>query len=205
MTRHWRTRARYRRPMDAAWTEFLRGANGPEHAAQVYADVDELAASVAAAIAVGFASGQPALVIATHAHWQTFAAHLRACGWDPERAADDGLLVVADAEDVLQAVMNGHGPDAGRFEAVVGSLVDDLAARFPAATIRAFGEVVDLLCARGQPAAAVALEELWTALARRHRFSLLCAYHADVLAGGHRSELLSEVCRVHDQVLLPSA
>jgi hypothetical protein len=150
--------------MDAAWIEFLRGGVTPQHAAQVYGDIDELGASVAGYLAAGFAVGEPAIVVATPEHWACFAEQLAGCGWDAEKAMEAGLLQVVDADSLLE------------FELTVGALVESVAERFPDTTIRAFGEMVDLLCERGQPAAAASLEDLWNDLARRKRFSLLCGY-----------------------------
>ena len=80
--------------------------------------------------------------------------------------------------------MDGDRPSAEQFEAVVGGLMDQVGARFPNRRIRAFGEMVDLLCERGNPSAAAALEELWNRLARRRSFSLLCGYRIDVFDRG---------------------
>jgi hypothetical protein len=181
--------------MDATWIEFLRGRGEPEHAAQVYADIDELAASVAGYLASGFADGEPAVVIATPEHWESFSEHLAGCGWDGRRMELDGLLVRADADELLACFMSGTHPDPELFEQSVGVIVEQVARRFPGTTIRAFGEMVDVLCERGQPAAAAALEDLWNDLARRHRFSLLCAYRQP-------AESLSEICRSHTRVLV---
>jgi hypothetical protein len=191
--------------MDESWLRFLRGANGAEHAAQVYADADGLAATVAAYLAVGFATGEPAIVIARAEHQALFADHLVGCGWDAERVEADGLLVRADADALLERLLVGTAPDAARFDDVVGGLVATLADRHPGRTIRAFGELVDVLCERGRIAAAIALEELWNELADRYRFSLLCGYHGRLLDGPTGEGALAEVCRVHAQVLLPTA
>jgi hypothetical protein len=186
--------------MDAAWVEFLRGANGAEHAAQVYESADELAATVAAYLAVGLATGEPGILIARAEHRPLFESMLAGCGWDVDRVLADGLLVIVDAEETLVGFLGSTGPDPERFDAVVGGLVAAAAARHPGKRIRAFGEMVDVLCERGRVAAAGALEELWTGLATQHRFSLLCAYHRRVLDQG----ALAEVCRIHTQVRLPA-
>jgi hypothetical protein len=180
--------------MDAAWFEFLRGHGKPEHAAQVYAEIDDLAASVAGFLSAGFADGDPAIVIATPEHWDCFSEHLAGCGWDAAKVERDGLLVRLDAEAILATFMAGTHPDGRLFEENVGAAVAELAARFPDRTLRAFGEMVNLLFERGQPAAASALEDLWNDLARRYSFSLLCGYrqHADGLA---------EIFRSHSRVL----
>jgi hypothetical protein len=186
--------------MDAAWVEFLRGANGTEHAAQIYENADELAATVAAYLAVGLAAGEPGLLIARAEHRPLFESMLAGCGWDVDRALADGLLVAADAEETLARFLAATGPDPERFETVVGGLVATTAERHPGKRVRAFGEMVDVLCERGRVAAAVGLEELWTGLAGRHDFSLLCAYDRRLLDGG----ALAEVCRRHSQVRLPA-
>jgi KaiC/GvpD/RAD55 family RecA-like ATPase len=180
--------------MDATWMEFLRGNGAPEHAAHVYAELDDLAASVAGYLATGFADGDPGLVIATPEHWESFAEHLAGCGWDAERAVRDGLLVLADADTVLASFMSGSHPDPHLFEATVAALLTGIADRFPGRTVRAFGEMVDLLCERGQPGAAAALEDLWNELAQRYRFSLLCGYR-------QHDGTMPEICRSHTRVL----
>ena len=66
--------------MDRAWAEFLKAPDEPGHAVQVYAEPDELAESVAAYLAAGFAAGDPAVVVARAEHFELF----RRCS--PQRA-----------------------------------------------------------------------------------------------------------------------
>ncbi len=68
---------------------------------QVYAELDELAESVAAYLATGFAAGEPAVVIATRDHQETFDRFLAGAGWDPEVLAEAGLLLTLDADETL--------------------------------------------------------------------------------------------------------
>lgn len=181
--------------MELEWLAFLRHSHAGEHAVQVYDDVDQLAASVAGYVAAGLADGDPALVVVTPENWERFAVALVGCGWDAKKAARDGLLEVADADSVLDSIMVDASPDAALFEQVVGGLVDDVGARRPERTVRVFGEMVDLLCARGRLAGALELEELWNGLAAARRFSLLCGYHGQGLGAG-----LAAVCAVHTRV-----
>jgi hypothetical protein len=90
--------------------------------------------------------------------------------------------------------MSGSHPDPQLFEENVAALLAGLADRFPGRTVRAFGELVDLLCERGQPGAAAALEDLWNELAQRHRFSLLCGYR-------QHDGTLPQIRRSHARVL----
>jgi hypothetical protein len=183
------------------WRDFLRGSASCGHGAQIYADVDELAASVATYFASGFESGEPALIVATPEHRGRFGDRLAAAGWDVARLEQEGLLVVRDAEVLLSQILAGEHPSASAFERVVGGLLDELAERFPDREIRVFGEMVDLLSERGQTEAAVSLEELWNSLAWSRRFSLLCGYGLDVFDRESQVATLPEVCRTHSHVL----
>jgi hypothetical protein len=187
--------------MEAAWTGFLQGSGPAAHAVQVYRDVEELADSVTRYLAIGFDLGEPAVVISTPAHWARFAERLAVSGWDAERIEESALLFRADAETTLAAVMQGGRPSPEQFEEVVGGLMDHVGVRFPKRRIRAVGEMVDLLCDRGNPAGAAALEELWNRLARRRAFSLLCGYRVDVFDKDAQRSVLPEICRAHSHVL----
>ena len=187
--------------MEAAWTEFLHGSGPAGHAVQVYREVGELADSVSRYLTIGFDLGEPAVLIATPEHWSYFGERLADSGWSAARIEESGLLFCADADTTLAAIMDGDRPSADRFDAVVGGLLEQVGARFPKRRIRAFGEMVDLLCERGNPTAAARLEELWNRLARRRSFSLLCGYRVDVFDRDTQISVLPEICRSHSHVL----
>ena len=93
--------------------------------------------------------------------------------------------------------MDGELPSADRFEDVVGGTVDAVALRFPDRTVRAFGEMVDILTRRGLQAAAIELEELWNRLLRTRRIALLCAYELDVFDLHTQTTALPDIVRTH--------
>lgn len=187
--------------MKTAWNGFLHGAGPAGHAVQVYRDVGELADSVTKYLAVGFDLGEPGVVIATPGHLSYFEEQLAESGWDRARIDRHGLLLRADADTMLAAIMDGDRVSSGRFDTVVGGLLDQVGPRFPGRRIRAFGELVDLLCERGNPACAAELEELWNRLARRRSFSLLCGYRVDVFDRDAQVSILPAICRSHSHVL----
>ena len=170
------------------WSSFMRSACPREHAVQVYQDTAELTASVRAYLQAGIDAGQPGIVIATPAHRAAIEAGL---------TAPEGLVTSLDAEDALAAVMEDGMPSARRFEEVVGGAVDELAHRFPGVTVRAFGEMVDILWRRGERDAALALEDLWNELARTRAFALLCAYRLDIFDVDVQREALPEIFAAH--------
>jgi hypothetical protein len=185
--------------MEAGWVEFLRAPADGGHAVQVYAQLDELAESLAAYLATGFAAGEPAVVIATRDHQEIFTRFLAGAGWDAEVLGEAGLLLTLDADETLALLFEGGELSATAFERVVGGVIDRTAERFPERRIRAFGEMVDLLTARGEPDTAVALEELWNTLAKTRSFSLLCGYRLDVFDRDSQ-QLLPAVCSAHTHV-----
>jgi DcmR-like sensory protein len=180
-----------------SWKSFMDNAPTADHAVQIWDELDELTQSVARYLDAGFRTGAPAVVIATPEHWRRFAHELEARGWDPRLLEEQGLLTYGDAGQTLAALMEGDLPSPDRFEQVVGGLIDAVATRFPEQTIRAFGEMVDLLWQRGCKQGAIALEELWNELQRTRPFALLCGYHLDIFDVQVQAQALPELFRSH--------
>ncbi|MHB1260916.1 MAG: MEDS domain-containing protein [Thermoplasmatota archaeon] len=133
--------------------------------------------AVGAFVREGLASGEIALLIASPDH---------------VRAVDDllgdqkGRVLYLDANETLAKFMVHGRPDRQRFLDTVGDIVQQAAA-IGNGRVRAFGEMVVLLCEQGEPEAAHQLELLWNDLGRRHRLKLLCAYPLAVLGGRNKS------------------
>jgi hypothetical protein len=180
-----------------SWSMFLEGAPPAGHAVQVYSELDELAASVGTFLDAGFRAGEPAVVIASSDHWEAFRSELERRGHDVNALHEQGVLTCCDANETLATFMDGDVPSGERFEETVGGLLDEVARRFPDQTIRAFGEMVDLLSQRGQRAAAIALEELWSRTLESRRCALLCGYELDVFDLETQTSALPEIMRTH--------
>jgi MEDS: MEthanogen/methylotroph, DcmR Sensory domain len=180
-----------------SWTTFLEAAPAAGHAVQIYDDLDELTGSVGRFLAAGFQAGEPAIIIPAEDHREAFARELESRGWDADRLQRQGLLTCLDADTTLAALLEEEGPSPDRFEQVVGGAVDAVARRHPEKTIRAFGEMVDLLWRLGRNRDAIALEELWNRLAETRRFALLCGYRLDIFDVRVQADALPEIFRVH--------
>lgn len=89
-------------------------------------------------------------------------------------------------------------PLAQRFNDAIGPVLTAVAARHPGVTIRAYGEMVDLLWQQGQNAAAIRLEMLWNDLARAHDFKLLCGY---AMGNFYKGSSTEEICGLHSHVV----
>lgn len=185
-----------------SWDRFVRYPAPADHGVQIYRDVDELATTVAEYLAAGLEQGESAVVVATQAHWDAIAERLAQSCSEAQWLEQQGLLVSADAEETLAAIMVDGVPSAAAFDRVVRGMLDRASARSPHKQSRAFGEMVDLLVREENLPAAVALEELWHELLhRRGAFSLLCAYRADLFDQAAQVALLPEVCRTHSHML----
>jgi hypothetical protein len=145
------------------------------HDVQFYDDDFSLAASVGRFLAEGLRAAQPCVVIATPLHRRAFAGYLKTLGVDVEALLPSQMSWL-DARETLSAFMEGNRPSAELFHATVGNVFEKLVATRRYVTVRAYGEMVDLLWRDGKPDAAIELEELWNALADKYSFALLCAY-----------------------------
>lgn len=179
------------------WTRFLESAPPAEHGVQIYRELDELVSSVGRFLEAGFRDGDPAIVIAAADHRPALTEELERHGRKLDDLQAQGLLTWRDAEETLAAFMDGDAPSPGRFEDSVGGLVDQVARQFPQRTIRAFGEMVDLLVQHKQEAAAIALEDLWNGLLGSRNVALLCAYELDVFDLETQTSVLPEILRTH--------
>lgn len=170
---------------------------GTFHAVRFYEDAMSLARIVAEFLGEGFVAGQPAIVIATPEHAAGVTEQLVVRGFDIERVKDAGDLTLLDASATLQRFMVDGMPDPARFRETLVPLLDQVC-RGRASSVRAYGEMVDVLWQAGRTVAAVKLEMLWNELARTKDFSLLCGY-----AMGHfyKHAAVDDICEQHTHVV----
>lgn len=175
------------------------------HVVQFYGHDEELADRVAGYLLEALDAGGAAIVIATAAHRREFAARLTEAGADLAAAARRGAYLALDASDTMRAFMTAGRLDADAFDRVIGGLIGRAGRNGPGQAgggrpVRAYGEMVALLWDAGLVNLAVELEEMWDALGRRHRFSLLCGYPAGSVIRAGALDAFAEVCRVHRAV-----
>jgi hypothetical protein len=106
---------------------------------------------------------------------------------------------VLDAERTLARFMANGMPQWKAFHEVIGGLIAELRLRYP--TVRAYGEMVDVLWQRGEREAAIRLEEYWNELGKLQTFSLFCAYRMNPLDGCAYGGALESVCKTHTHLI----
>ena len=167
--------------------------SGHFHAVRFYEDSNSLCRIVSGFVAEGLALDQPALIIATQPHIDCIVENLTAATIDVESLKAKGNLLLLDARQTLSTFMVNGQPDADFFKASAGSALEKVS-RGRATTIRAYGEMVDVLWKDGLSAAAIKLEMLWNRLANTHDFSLLCGY---AMGNFYKDATINDVCRHH--------
>jgi len=168
----------------------------PGHVVQFYTREQFMIDEVARRTARALRSRIPAVLVATEKHLQNFEVRLGQLGLPVDRLRDRHLYVTFDASETLHTFMDGLLPDRERFDRVIGGLIKEAAGLSPTGLVSIFGEMVALLCAAGNIAGAIALEELWNELAGRFRFSLCCAYPLELFGADSVGAVFS-ICEQH--------
>jgi len=175
-----------------------RNGTGHFHAVRFYENKAALCRTVADFLAEGFALGQPGLVIATPDHREALLAELRERDIDIDRLEAEGDFLCLDARSLLARFMVDGMPHAEMFTREVSAAIDRVARGRVGRTIRAYGEMVDVLWQDGFTAAAIRLEVLWNELAATRDFSLLCGY---AMGSFYKDTGMREVCDQHTHVM----
>jgi hypothetical protein len=174
-----------------------------EHVVQIYRSDDVFLDNLETFVTYGLRTGDAAIVIATAMHLHGLEERLRADGVDVERARSEGRYIPRLAEDLLAACMEGDWPDDARFAAAI----DELAAKArgaPGRRVRAFAEMAAILWARGNHAATIHLELLWSKACSARKLALFCAYPRDAFSR-NATESIIEICQIHSRVAPPLA
>lgn len=170
-----------------------------QHIVQFYEHDQVFLDSLEGFVSGGIRSGESVIVIATEPHRRALEDRLTARGIDVGLARSLDHYMDLDAEEVLARFMVHGWPDDDRFKETVTSLLTRARAR--GGPVRAFGEMVALLWARGDNGATVHLEQLWHSLCLADGFSLFCAYPKSGFTKDAAASI-RDICAAHSQVYL---
>lgn len=170
------------------------------HVVQFFEHDDFLVDAVVNYLADGLVNSQPCVVIATEARREAFLARLGSKGFDTARLIEAGRLELHDAHDALAEFMIVNSPGPQRFAATIGGIIARVSRSNGNATVRAYGEMVDVLWRGGNQVGALRLEELWNALTETHDFKLFCSYAMGSFYKAADAESLRAICERHTHV-----
>jgi excisionase family DNA binding protein len=173
--------------------------DAPRHAVQFYEGDAFLTEAAGEFIGTGLRTGDIGIVLATAAHRTSLEERLLADGLDVAAVRAAGRYVALDAAETLTRCMADGIPDPERFVEVIGGIVAHAAAS--GRRVRVFGELVALLAAERNHAAAVRLEAMWNDLRQAYPVMLLCAYPIASLGGEAFAEPLDAICAEHSHII----
>jgi len=172
------------------------------HSVQLYgADERSLTVNVARYIGDGLRRGEGVLVIAEPAHTSAFLRRLQMVGAEPYCAVEQKQLLFLDAETTLDSIMVDGQPDRTLFDQVVGAAVRGVRGWNDNQEKRAYGEMVGVLWRRGEPSAAIRLEEIWNEYLWSAKLQLFCGYPIDIFGTEFQSQPVEQVLLNHTHVM----
>ncbi len=140
--------------------------------------------------------GDTSVLIATNSHLTDIELRLVKHGFDLSLLRVTGRYIVLDADETLSRLMLNDWPNTVRFNAIVGRIIRR-AVQQKRNRVFVFGEMVDILCARDKPHAAICLEQLWNMMSRRYPLSLWCAYKLSNFLSEAALNVVFRICEEH--------
>jgi DNA-binding NarL/FixJ family response regulator len=172
------------------------------HEVAFYSDDQQLLYDVTQFIGVALKAGNAAIVVATDSHRNNLIPTLQAFGLDIGTAIQEGRYIAVDAAETLSTFVVNGMPDPTRFMEACGALIRT-AAKAPQGQhprVAVYGENVHLLWERGNPEAAIQVEQLCNKLAQLYDVDILCGYSLDSGRGGMDDDFFQRICAEHSAV-----
>jgi PAS domain S-box-containing protein len=169
------------------------------HSVQFYEQDSSFFSESSEFIAAALNKGSSAIVIVTKAHRDGLAAGLKMRGVDVAASIEQGRYLSLDADEALAQFMVNGVPDPNRFV----SSMQPIFARANVASngIVVLGEMVAVLCARGDSEAAIQLERYWNRWAQEWPMTLRCAYPMSGFCEEEDGNQLLSICAEHAHVI----
>lgn len=177
--------------------DFWAEMSACEHFVQIYEADDVFMDTLAGFIGGALRQEDGAVVIATPTHRKALDRRLIVMGFDVNSAKRTGQFLSIDAEETLAKFMSDGWPNEERFKQVVRDILTQ--AGSGGRRVRAFGEMVALMWAKGYCEATVRLEHLWHQLCEGESFALFCAYPKSGFTEDP-ADSIARVCAQHSKV-----
>jgi hypothetical protein len=181
------------------WETLLTLPETDNHMVQVYQDQQFLTDAVCRFICAGLQQNDAIIVVATKEHRDAFEARLDLDGFSVQNAIQRQQLTFMDVHRVIASVMNGDMPDWNAFQKQTQTVFERIPAKY--SSIRAFGEVCDILWQGGQYDAADRMEEFWNLVAKPKPVSIFCSYFANHLDPKLYNGQFQCICQHHSHLV----
>lgn len=168
-----------------------------DHAVRFYEAQDDLVRLVVGYLSGAVLDGDTVVVIMEPAHREALESALAETSIDVGAIRAEGRLQVLDATEILSRFMVDGMPDPAAFDATVGELIRTAGP----GRVRAYGDMVAVLCQAGNVPGAIELERLWDRLVDTAPLALLCAYPVDLLGAPAAADEFAQICELHSHVV----
>jgi hypothetical protein len=179
---------------DIFWAEIAPS----DHVLQIYENESAFSDTLTGFVGGGINAGECVIIIATRQHLQELDKRLTSFGISTSTLIQDNRYIPLDAEETLQKFMVDGWPDEDLFFKTVSGLL--LKANAKKRRVRAFGEMVAILWAKGMNGATVQLEHLWNKFCATQSFALFCAYPKNGVTED-LAESLENICACHSKLI----
>jgi DNA-binding NarL/FixJ family response regulator len=166
------------------------------HEVEFYPDDSALLKSLIHFVSTSLKAGHKSVIIGTEAHRKALLQHLDLNSLEFASAVEDGRFISLDATEGLSEFMESSGPNRERFLTVFSKHLQsvDHSANGEQRQVVVFGEMVAVLCARGEARHALQLEMLWNELLQRQLVVLRCGYPNSVTSD---EKFYAQICAEH--------
>jgi hypothetical protein len=172
-----------------------------EHVVQIYENDQAFLDLLSGYVTGGFNTGECVIVIATGPHLKGLEERLDDLGYNTSKFIFKNQFIPLDAEQTLSKFMVNGWPDENLFNHVVSELI--VKAKENGRQVRAFGEMVAILWAKGHVGATVRLEQLWNKFCEQEAFALFCAYPQSGFTQDATESVL-HICGAHSKMITGS-
>lgn len=169
-----------------------------EHVVQIYENDDVFLDLLCGFVSGGINVGESVVVIATEGHLKSLDDRLEAMGYRVSHLISKHQYIRLNAEETLARFMVNDWPDQNLFNHVVSEVIER--AKADDRKVRAFGEMVAILWAKGQVGATMRLEQLWNKFCENEAFCLFCAYPQSGFTQD-ASESVMHICGAHSKMI----
>jgi hypothetical protein len=170
-----------------------------DHAVQIYGNESAFLDALEGFVSSGLRNRESVILISTAPHLHELEKRLRGTWLDIDRARWEERYVAVLATETLAKFMVNGEPDEALFTQAAADLLKR-ARGGRGRKVRAFGEMVAILWAEGNPGAAIKLEQLWNQLQSIEQFPLFCAYPRTGFALDSAASI-QQVCAQHSRVV----
>jgi hypothetical protein len=165
------------------------------HAVQLFDSDLSRARAVARFVRDGIADGERVLVVTRLEDWTVTGERLLKQGVAPGDAIAAGRLVLVDADALIAGLFARGAPDQATLDAAIRDLVTQHTA--DGLPLRVYGDMVDVLAARGDFVTAQRLEQSGNAVQASAPVQIFCGYAAAHFPDARALGALRAIRRLH--------